>query len=411
MSAFSVFSDRRKRKKNTQTPTVEQYYEDRARRLSHVRYTCLLLTVLFTVYGFAVHGEELTAENFRYMLKFLDFTEEENTATSNIIRYDYAEDHLGGLYKGDLVVLNGDGLSVYSWESERLFSESFRMDDPRLVITGQTIFAYDLGGSEVRMFNSYSQIACLSMSYPIYGFSASESGSFAVITSEKNYRTAVYVYDSYARQIYKRLLSDTYIDQVALSPDGNTFLALGHYAKNGSLISVLQLYSLHEEEPVFTAAYSGELPLRVGYLSGESFAVLTGEALRFYRSGEEEPFSTISMTSETLQGCSFSGEKLILTFSSPDLSGGTIVRVYDEHAELILSVHLNGAAEDKAIYGDALCLLTMEEVTVAPLSGEEPTVYPSGKDALQLLCDADGHLILFEKSTAYRLDTESTEPS
>ena len=74
MSAFSVFSDHRKRKKNMQTPTVEQYYRDRAKRLSRVRYLCLLLCAAFLLYGFAVHGEELTAENFRYMLKFLDVT-------------------------------------------------------------------------------------------------------------------------------------------------------------------------------------------------------------------------------------------------------------------------------------------------------------------------------------------------
>ena len=49
MSAFSVFSDRTKRKKNMQTLSVEQYYENRARRLSHVRYACLVLLVLFVL--------------------------------------------------------------------------------------------------------------------------------------------------------------------------------------------------------------------------------------------------------------------------------------------------------------------------------------------------------------------------
>ena len=209
MSAFSIFTDRKKQKKNTETPTVEQYYEKKARRVSHLRYICLLLTVLFVVYGFAAHGDVLTAENFRYMLKFLDLTEVDVSETAEV-RYDYGESNRGALFKGDLAVLNTDGLTVYSREAgtvgNKMFSESFRMEDPRLVATTQNIFAYDLGGNEVRMFNSYSQLARLSMDYPIYGFSAVDSGHFAVITAEKNYRTAIYVYDAYARQIYKRLL-------------------------------------------------------------------------------------------------------------------------------------------------------------------------------------------------------------
>lgn len=408
MSAFSVFSDRKKRKKNMQTPTVEQYYENRARRLSHVRYACLLFTVLFVIYGFAVHGEELTQENFRYMLKFLDFTEEDDENEANIVRFDYASGNIGGLYKGDVVVLNGNGLSLYGWDAERLFSVSFRMESPRLAITPQSIFAYDLGGSEVRIFNSYSQFARLAMDYPIYGFSTSESGVFAVISSEKNYRTAIFVYDSNARQIYKRLLSDTYIDQIALSPSGNEFLALGHYAQGGDLITVLQRYSLTDEEPIFSVSYTGELPLRVGYLSDERFAVLTGSALRCYDVGETEPIGVHAFGDEALQGCSFSGEYILLTFSDSGLSGGTVLELYGDDASLQNSYRFEGAVGDKRILSDSLCVLTMGEVTVAPLSGGEPTVYTVGKDALQLLED-DGSLILFEKSDAYRL-TERVTP-
>ena len=407
MSAFSVFSERKKRKKNTQTLSVEQYYENRARRLSHVRYTCLLLLILFVLYGFAVHGEELTPENFRYMLKFVDLTEEDDVTEANTVRFDYASGNIGGIYKGDVAVLNGDGLSLYGWDAEKLFSVSFRMESPRLAISPQSIFAYDLGGSEIRIFNSYSQYARLTMSYPIYGFSAGESGAFAVITSEKNYRTAICVYDANARQVYKRLLSDLYMDQIALSPDGSEFIALGHYAEGGDLITVLQRYSLSDEEPIFTASYAGELPLRVSYLSDRRFAVLTGSALRCYEAEQTEPVGTLPMSNTSLQGCSFSEGHVLLTFSDSGLSGGTILQVYGDDASLQGSYRYEGAVNDKMILSDSLCVLTMGEVTVTPLSGGEPTVYEIGKDALQLLGDGET-LILFEKSDAYRLNEQET---
>ena len=408
MSVFSVFTDRKKRKKNTETPTAQQYYKKRAARVSHLRYACLLLTVLFVVYGFAVHGDVLTAENFRYMLKFLDLTEELAEDGTGEVRFDYAEDNIGGFFKGDVVVLDGDGLAVYIWETgvetTRLFAESFRMEDPKLVTTPQSIFAYDLGGSEIRMFNSYSQIARLTMDYPIYGFDASESGNFAVITSEKNYRTAVYVYDSYARQIYKRLLSDTYIDQVTLSPDGNHFVALGHESKGGYLQSVLQVYSVKDAEPIFAKTFVGELPLMVGFLDNETYAVLTGSNLRFYQKESEEPMQTLPLDGKKLIGCRFSGGHVLLTFGDSSLAGGSIVTVYGKNGIERLSMHFDGAVEDLHLQNETLYTLLIGELTAAPLSGNTPATYEMSNDTLQILFDADGNPIVFEKSYAYRLN-------
>lgn len=413
MSAFSVFTDRKKKKKNIETPTVQQYYQKRAVRISHLRYACLLLTVLFVVYGFMIHGDVLTAENFRYMLKFLDLTEQVAEEGTGEVHFDYAEDNIGGFFKGDIVVLNRDGLSVYSWETgvetTRLFAEPFRMEDPKLVTTPQSIFAYDLGGNEIRMFNSYSQIARLSMDYPIYGFDASESGNFAVITSEKNYRTAVYVYDSYARQIYKRLLSDTYIDQVALTPDGSHFAALGHESKGGYLQSVLQVYSVKDEEPLFSQTFVGELPLMAGYLDNNTYAVLTGSYLRLYQNDRQEPVAALSMDGKKLMGCRFSGSHVLMTFGDSSLAGGTIVSAIDKNGTERLSLHFDGAIEDLHLQQDTLYALLMGELTTAPLSGGSPSAYTVANDTLQILFDDDGKPIVFEKSYAYRLDKENNE--
>ena len=190
MPGFSFFSGR-KRNNAGQTPTVQEFYESRARRISVFRWILILLATLFIVYGFLIHGSELTMDNFRYMLKFLSFTETDHSMTGELVRFDYAEDNRGSIYKGDIVVLNGSGISVYSQDAEKVFSFAFRMDNPRLVTTEDSIFAYDLGGKEVRIFNSYSQIARITLDYPIYGFSAVSNAGLAIVTSEKNYRTAI----------------------------------------------------------------------------------------------------------------------------------------------------------------------------------------------------------------------------
>lgn len=412
VSVFSVFTDRKKRKKNTETPTVEQYYEKRARHISHIRYACLLLTVLFGVYGFVVHGQELTADNFRYMLKFLDLEEAEVTDENAELRFDYAESNQGGLYLGDLVVLNTDGLTVYSRDAgtagDKLFSESFRMEDPRLAITPKYVFAYDLGGNEIRVFNSHSQFAKLSMDYPIYGFSAADNGSFAVITAEKNYRTAVYVYDSYARQVYKRLLSNTYMDQISLSPDGQSFLALGHEAGDGYLRTLLQVYSIKAEQPVTSVSYRGELPLMAAYTENGKFAVLTGSALRFFDGTGDTPVEVHSIEGQSLLGYSFSSGQILLSVEGSGLSGGSRLLVYNAGGKLVGETAFRGRTTHTLIQNDLLYLLNSDTLTVFTLEGETQ-VYKTRGDALQVLFDLDGTPIIFEKNVAYRLSDTQKE--
>ena len=404
MGAFSVFTDR-KRKKNplsAGTPTVAQYYEIRARRVSLVRWMVLLCAVLLVIYGFAVHGDELTVDNFRYMLKFVEFTEKETPGVS-LVTFDYGEENRGALYKGDVVVLNKSGLSVYSEEADRVLNVAFRMEDPRLAVSGTGILAYDLGGYEVRMFNSYSQLALLAMQYPVYGLCVSDSGNFAVITSEKNYRTSVIVYDQYAKERYRRALSTTFIDQVSLSSDGEKLLMLGHYSKGGSLVSTLQYCSIREEEPLQTLTFTGELPLKVSWLSDRTYAVLTGEALRIFDTEQNEPTATYSLENVSLQNCDFFGDRILLVCSSEGLSGGTVLRVLDDGLNQLFTTPFEGSIEDMERIGNDFYLLMMGSVTKLSDDGAGKTVTEVSKDVLSILKTSDGEPLLFEKSRVLRL--------
>ena len=403
MGAFSVFSDRKRKKQPDEaTPTVAQYYETRARRVSLVRWVVLVCTALLIVYGFAVHGEELTVDNFRYMLKFVEFTEEETPGVS-LVTFDYGEHNRGALYKGDVVVLNTSGLSIYSEEADRVLNVAFRMEDPRLAISGTGILAYDLGGYEVRMFNSYSQLALLAMQYPVYGLDVSESGSFAVITSEKNYRTSVIVYDQYAKERYRRALSTTFVDQVSLSPDGEKLLLLGHYSKGGSLVTTLQYCSIREEEPLQTLTYSGELPLKVRWLTSDTYAMLTGEALRVFGTKTDAPLAEYDLSDLALQNCEFFDDRILLVCSAEGLSGGTVLSVLDTELNVLFTSPFEGSVEDMERIGNDFYILMMGSVTKMNADGTEKTVTEVSKDVLSILKTSDGEPLLFEKSRVLRL--------
>lgn len=404
MGAFSVFSDRKRKKQKPieNTPTVAQYYEIRARRVSMARWLCMLCTVLLVVYGFAVHGDELTVDNFRYMLKFVEFAEKESEGVS-LVTFDYGEENRGALYKGDVVVLNKSGLSIYSEEADRVLNVAFRMEDPRLAVSGTGILAYDLGGYEVRMFNSYSQLALLSMSYPVYGLCVSDAGNFAVITSEKNYRTSVIVYDQYAKERYHRALSTAFVDQVSLSSDGEKLLTLGHSSKGGSLVTTVQCCSLKQEDPLQTFTYTGELPLKVSWMTDHTYAVLTGEALRVFDTEKEDPVATYSLADVSLQNCEIIGDRILLVLSAEGLSGGTVLHALDGGLNTLFTASFEGSIEDLESIGNETYVLMMGVVTKLSADGKTRTLTEVSKDVLSILKTAEGEPLLFEKSRVLRL--------
>ena len=114
MGAFSGFRDKKKSKQ--ETPTVEAYYNGLARKASLVRYAVLIFAVVFAVYSFSFHPNEITIENFEYMMKFLNVNEEENTHAGSLIAFETGESVTYGLYNAQErgILFIGAGEKVYS---------------------------------------------------------------------------------------------------------------------------------------------------------------------------------------------------------------------------------------------------------------------------------------------------------
>ena len=146
MGAFSWFRDKNTKKNKQETPTVESHYIKLARRASFMRYAVLLFIVLFGVYSFSFHSSEITVDNFDYMMKFLNVNEDEQANKGNLLSFDGSVGNRGLIYKGDLAVLNENGLTVTGWDAEVILRDSFSFDHPKLIENGKRLFAYGFEG-------------------------------------------------------------------------------------------------------------------------------------------------------------------------------------------------------------------------------------------------------------------------
>lgn len=400
MGAFSVFKDRKTKKTSGETPTAESHYIRLARASAFLRYLCMVLVVVFSVYSFSFHSDEITIDNFRYMLKFINLGEEAETPEGSVLTFDSDSTNRGLIFKGDLCVINESGVTVTGWDGDTLVKESFGYDHPKTVENGTNLFCFDLGGSELRIFTSYSQVSLQSFSYPIYAVAASKSGSYAVVSSEKGYRSAVFVYDQHFREIYHYYFGKLYTDFVDISPSGNEIITLSHYSADGNLVSSLSRYSTTDSsaEP-YTAEFAGEIPLGV-YYTDYGYALLTGSALRMF-SSDGTQLGEVSFAGKELLSAHIYGKYSAITYGTEGLSGGNEVFVCGSDGSEITTERFSGTLSDIMIYGETMWTISPGAFVSIDLGkAAENKVYTVPTSFNRILSD-EGRPILFSENEAH----------
>lgn len=408
MGAFSGFKEKSIKKNKQEIPTVEAHYGKLAKRASVVRYAVLLFLILFAVYSFSFHGSEITVDNFEYMMKFLNVGDETESNVGSVLAFDGSKGNRGLMYKGDLAILNENGLTVAGWDGEVVLRETFTFDHPKMIENGINIFCYDLGGREVRIFNSYSQLSRMQFDYPVYHLSAAKSGEFAVLSSAKGFRSAVFVYDKDFRIRYTHHFGSEYADFVSISPDGQELVTASHFSKNGNLVARVSKFDLNSDsnEPIFSAEFTGEIPLGISY-TDDGYCLMTTDALRNFNAENEKVAETLFSDKELLSGKVY-GNRMLINYGMDGLSGGTESVIYRPDGSIETSRRFDTSLSDSIICGNKLYTLSPGVLTECDISGGKDIIYIIPTSYSSLVADGE-ELILFSENQAEYFDAEAFE--
>lgn len=405
MGAFSVFKDNRSKRNKQETPTVEAHYTKLARRTALVRYVCMVLVVLFAAYSFSFHSGEITMENFRYMMKFINLGDEVEAPKGSFLSFDGSEGNRGLIFKGDLAVMNESGLTITGWDGEVILRASFSYDHPKMTQNGSFLFCYDLGGRDLRIFNSYQQIGGTpTFDYPINWLAASEHGEFAVASSAKSYRSAVYVYDAEYRLRYSQRFGDKYVDFVDISKDGSEFITAAHYSQGGNLITVVSKFKLGVEGAASTQEFIGEMPLGI-YYTDDGYCLMTSDTIRMFKN-DDSVVSEISLLGRDLLSGRIFGKKALVTYAMEGLSGGTEAVIYNAEGKVEKTFEFDSSLSDALICGNTVYTVSPGELTVCDLSSGERTAYLIPSSYSSLVADGE-RLILFSENQAEYFESAS----
>ena len=404
MSAFSIFKDKKKQKKQ-QTPTAEVYYTRLANRAKIGMFAVIIALIAFCLLSYSFYPEELTVENFRYLLKFISFEQNEDVEVGSVISFDTDPTNKYAIVRGDIAVLSKSQLAVYDTAGQILQRVSLKNDIPMLLTAGKNMIIYDLGGKTLDVYNSFSPVYTENFGYPVLGVSAADNGSYAVLSGAKNYRSAVYVYDANYRLVFSHYFPTEYSTALELDKSGKKVLVLSHISENGDYLGSAALFNTGTEEPLANFKYVGELPLSCHFTPDGGYMVLTDAYLRTY-SADNTLKKEIPLP-YGLMNCTYGENYAFMTFDSAGLSENKTVAVYDGNGNMIYEEAVTVAPDDVLINDGRLYILSHGRLTVQDLVNNERLFdIQTDNDAVDMIISED-RLLVFTYSgvTVYGTDT------
>ncbi len=296
------------------------YYRKAARILHTMRYVVLLVLILFVLIGFTSFKRELTYDNFRYIMKYVDFNLSADYMDTTSLTYIADEESQYGYLKGDLAILSPKGFRTYDFSGSELIYEKLTLPNPALKTSGKYALCYDVYGTGLELYNSYSNIVDKTFEYGIKDACVRSDGSYAVSTSGKHLKSKVVVFEEKSEFSYET--RDKEIIAVSLPEDSDKVNFIGLLAENGDFKFHLMSYNTKSDKPVTEKIFTGEYPLKL-YSTKKMMCVLTDKYLHFVNYNGEI-IKSYAHGSEKLSGFYVSGDHIAVTYTRSVSDAGTM---------------------------------------------------------------------------------------
>ena len=196
---------------------------------------CALVSLVAFVFGVLIFGHSsLKAENFKYLVKYIDKSPVLYSSFYEGIEYAGGENAKFGLYKGDVCVFDEGLLSLYGISGKNTLRSETGIGNAAVAIGKEHLCVYGGSNNELRIYNSFSMVHSENFDYPILLVSPADEGGYAVATSERGYRSAVYVYNKAFIHKYTWKSADRYIFDMDISSSGRYLAVISMGVENGS---------------------------------------------------------------------------------------------------------------------------------------------------------------------------------
>ncbi|MBO4265186.1 MAG: hypothetical protein J5922_03820 [Clostridia bacterium] len=383
-----------------------EYYLKISRKFRLAKYITFFMLIIFIVIMITSFGENITVENLRYVLKYIDTQSSTPQSGYQDIQYGATSGNFA-LYKGDLVVVDTMGLHIYDRNSKTLLSSSFKYVCPTVLVSDKYILVYDLGGTSYSVFNSFGLVYEETLDYPISHASISPDGTFIISTRTKEYRSAVYFYNKDFKRAYSWYSADKYVIATSILSDGSKFLISSVSASRlGNFTSQILVCSPSTEDKQADIILEDEAVMGNEFFKDGAFASLGNSALRFYDPYyKQTSVYGFSTASPNAYYSSSEYECVMLAFKVNIVGNENNVIFWNSKGEQIYNGTINGDVIDLVFAKNCAYILTDNSVVLIDFNGQKQYTYSLELNARRIFAVDDGTILVCYSTRAQAYNT------
>lgn len=359
--------------------------------------------LVLTVFFIWTYQDELTADNFRRVLSFLD----SQSAEGGEIRDFTFEQGLDTVYTPldiGMATYSGGNYNFLSAYSTGNFTQQLSYGSAAMVSSDDRVLVYDRGGKSFALLNSYSLLHRQTLDSPIVSASLNGEGAYSVVTNQTDYRSALTVWDKKNQQIFQWKTGQHYLLLSSVSPGQKRAAALCLGQEEGRPDYSVLVFDLGTGAQSFTLELGEDRVYSMKHY-GNYLVLLCRSGLRFYNS-QGKLSCTVQFSEKPLLAWDHREGELPLV--ALEGAGGAELYVWRPDGTAALSRTLTGSDISACRYrGGTLAVLCGKELLV---ENSELSVTRTLREVRDICVTAEGRVILvYSGKASYFDDTQFEE--
>ena len=354
----------------TESVTDAGYYGEVSFRYHSAQVIAMMLLAVFVAVSLLTNADLLSADKLIYFVKDL--------ATSVSLRESEARDTLVfasdesnqyTLYRDGLAVLGEQKLTIFTATGREAHSHLLAYRTPRLASSGRYLAAYDMGGKNLSLYNSFTCVKDIVTEHAIRFVDVCDKGYYCVVTDGAEYPSEVLLYDE-GHHLMNRYRLQEYTLMAELSENGEELMLVSVSSDHGRMVTHLSFAVPGDNSWGDSFTVDDAYPVTCCYTTDGNILLLTTDALYLYsRQGVQLACHWLTRTVLSFrvdqEGC-----VLITRANAYDTSSG--VMVFDKNADMVYNVSVEEHIADACYVKGSLVVLGERNLTVYQMDSTTP---------------------------------------
>ncbi len=378
-------------------------FEKKASVLKKIKYVLIVLLVFLILFFLVGYREDITLENIRYLLKYVDVSPAAiGSDDVQTIRLDTKSAAVTDVFRSELITLTKNELKTYDLSAKEGIVDSVSLTTPTLSVGSKYFSLYDLGDNYFALYNSFSKIYEETTAYPIWDVVISDNNDFCVITAEEGYRSALKIYNSDFENKMNWYTADKYIVSADIHGKRDVFVVAGciENSETGDFLSSVSVLRDGSDKVESYVEFPSEMLLDTKFFENGNVCVLTDSALRVLDLAGKV-LTLFEFSSESLRMFDSAQEYAALVLNENSIGTEHRLIILDDAGNTSLDTEVLSDISDLCISKDTVLLLGTQSLACVDIEKQDIVFHATDKSYSTVHPLSDKRAILIYDDLAY----------